>query len=196
MPTGTSAVPRRKPLRLNLGCGPEHLKGWVNIDSNPEERPDLVADVTDLSMFADDSVDEIYASHILEHIDVRVPALAEWARVLRPGGVITVVVPDVIATFFAVRRGGYYAGMPSQRVPCDEVWLNATVFGGWMIYPQFADNIGHIHRQVFLFDELEYRMLPLFQNVKRVGHCSVREATMGEMMVEGLKPSPINAVRR
>ena len=187
---------KKKPLKLNLGCGPHHLDGWLNIDSNPGEDPDVVADVTDLSMFEDNSVEEIYASHILEHIDVRVPVLPEWARVLRPGGTITIIVPDIIATFFAVRRGGYMAGIPSQMVNCDEVWLNATVFGGWMIYPQFADNIGHIHRQIFLFDELEYRMLPLFQNVKRVGRCSVRDASMGEMMVEGLKPSPINAVRR
>ena len=189
----TQRKKKPEPVRLNIGCGPDQPEGWVNLDSNPDEEPDIVADVRHLP-FDDDSVDEIYASHILEHIDCREPVLEEWCRVLRPGGLITIAVPDIIATFFAVRRGGYYAGMPSEQVPCDTTWLNATVFGGFLVYPQF-NHAGHIHRQVFLFDDLEYRMMPIFEHVTRVGACSRRSATPGEIMVQGLKPSPLNVLR-
>lgn len=180
--------------KLNLGCGPDHMDGWVNYDSAEEENPDVLGDVRELSMYADGSIDEIFASHILEHIDVRVPVLEEWARVLRPGGRITIAVPDIIATYFAVRRGGFYGGMPSALVPCDETWLNATVFGGWMIYPQLQ-TIGHIHRQIFLFDMLEIRMAQHFEKVQRVFSTNIREVSSGEIMVQGFKPSPINAIR-
>lgn len=180
-----------KRTRLNLGCGPDLMKGWVNVDGNPEEEPDVVADVRKLDMFETGTVDEIFASHILEHIDCREPVLEEWCRVLKPTGRITVVVPDIIATFFAVRRGGYYAGMPHNLVECDITWLNATVFGGFLIYPQFQ-HPGHIHRQVFLFDELEVRMWQHFEKVSRIFTSDVREITTGEIAVVGYKPSPIN----
>jgi hypothetical protein len=32
-------------MRLNLGCGQEHLPGWVNVDQFPAARPDLVLDL-------------------------------------------------------------------------------------------------------------------------------------------------------
>ena len=51
----------------------------------------MVGDCRDLSRFEDDSIDEIYASHVLEHLSYRneiVPALKEWRRVLLPGAVV------------------------------------------------------------------------------------------------------------
>jgi predicted SAM-dependent methyltransferase len=57
-----------------------------------------VGDALDLSRFADDTFTELYASHVLEHFDYRaelIGALAEWRRVLRPGGVLRLSVPDL-----------------------------------------------------------------------------------------------------
>jgi predicted SAM-dependent methyltransferase len=58
---------------------------------------DFVGDCADLGRFADGSVDEIYASHILEHLgyQAHLPrALRELWRVLKPGGVARISVPD------------------------------------------------------------------------------------------------------
>jgi SAM-dependent methyltransferase len=54
---------------------------------------DHYGDATTLP-FADNSVDYVVTSHVLEHIANPVAALAEWYRVLRPGGIIYLVVPD------------------------------------------------------------------------------------------------------
>lgn len=81
--------PETLTLKLNLGAGATPLAGYENLDRKsgqeiyPLGYPDAVAD-------------EIRASHVLEHFPhAQVPAvLAEWARVLKPGGVLKIAVPD------------------------------------------------------------------------------------------------------
>jgi predicted SAM-dependent methyltransferase len=83
-------------MKLHLGCGTRRLEGFYHIDSRPEVEPDEVADVTNLSNFEDNSSSLIYACHVLEHIrqvDVAA-ALLEWGRVLKPGGLLRLSVPD------------------------------------------------------------------------------------------------------
>ena len=77
-------------MRLNLGCGDHPIEGWENWDRKNGHE------VFPLEGVADGSVDEIRASHVLEHFShARVPeVLREWARVLRPGGRLRVAVPD------------------------------------------------------------------------------------------------------
>jgi DNA modification methylase len=87
----------KRPIRLNLGCEFARPSGFTNIDINPQVRPDIVADVLDLSFLSDMSCSEILASHILEHFYEAqvIPALREWNRVLTPGSPIAIIVPDV-----------------------------------------------------------------------------------------------------
>lgn len=83
-------------LRLHIGGRTRHA-GWTCYDISPGPEVDLVGDCRDLSRFEDDSVEEIYASHVLEHLSYRneiVPALKEWRRVLLPGGLVKISVPD------------------------------------------------------------------------------------------------------
>lgn len=56
----------------------------------------MVADVENLDAFEDGSVDLIYAAHVLEHIPRPhiLTVLEEWRRVLKPGGMLRVSVPD------------------------------------------------------------------------------------------------------
>ena len=83
--------------KLHIG-GRETRAGWEILDVNPGAHVDHVGNAIDLSRFADGSFDEIYASHVLEHFDYRdalFQALNEWRRVLAPGGVLRLSVPDV-----------------------------------------------------------------------------------------------------
>ncbi len=88
--------PSTEPLRLNLGGRDIIIPGFKTVDLSEEHNVDYRTDVSDLSMFKDGEVDEIYASQILEHFPhVRtVSVLKEWYRVLRKGGKITIGVPD------------------------------------------------------------------------------------------------------
>lgn len=76
-------------IRLNLGSGSAPLAGYENLDRKTGQE------VYPLN-YGDSTVDEVRASHILEHFGFReVPAvLREWVRVLKPGGVLKVAVPD------------------------------------------------------------------------------------------------------
>lgn len=78
-------------VKLDIGSGMKAIDGFIPIDRK------LGKEAYPLSDYADNSVDEIHASHILEHFsygDV-VKALGDWVRVLKPGGRIRIAVPDL-----------------------------------------------------------------------------------------------------
>lgn len=89
------------PIKLNIGAGSTQIDGWIPIDRKlGHEALPLPAKVNNNGQevaLDDNSVDEIRASHILEHFsfaDAR-RALADWVRVLKPGGRIRLAVPDI-----------------------------------------------------------------------------------------------------
>ena len=90
------AYPSRSEIRLHLGCGDIDHPGFVNVDARPGKHVHHVQGVERMDLFRDDSVALIYTSHCLEHISHRrVPeVLKEWHRVLKPGGILRVSVPD------------------------------------------------------------------------------------------------------
>jgi hypothetical protein len=86
--------------RLNLGAGQLALSGYDNIDrSYPgdlEHMGCFAGEAYPLTQYEDESVDEVRASHILEHFSHGKTAdvLREWIRVLKPGGILKVAVPN------------------------------------------------------------------------------------------------------
>ena len=95
-------------MKLHIG-GTEQKDGWSILNIQPGEIVDFVGDVCDMSQFADDSVNEIYACHVLEHLSYAGPlqkALRECQRVLKPGGVFRFSVPDLDVLFELFRRPG------------------------------------------------------------------------------------------
>jgi predicted SAM-dependent methyltransferase len=93
--------PSKEPLRLNLGGAGEgyisgRIPGYKTVDLRAGLDTDFVSDVSDLSMFKDGSVDDLYASNVLEHFPIprTIDVLKEWRRVLRPQGILRVSVPD------------------------------------------------------------------------------------------------------
>lgn len=88
---------RREPLRLHVG-GTTPKEGWKILNTLPGPDVDFLGDCKDLSQFADNSVAEIYGSHVYEHLDYAstlIIALREANRVLEPGGLFRLAVPDL-----------------------------------------------------------------------------------------------------
>jgi predicted SAM-dependent methyltransferase len=86
----------QRDLRINIGCGPHPLPGWVNVDII--QAPDVVCwDCRRSLPFEDESVAFIFAEHFFEHLErPRETAifLKECLRCLQPGGIVRLVVPD------------------------------------------------------------------------------------------------------
>ena len=83
-------------LRIHLGCWKRYLPGFVHVDLCDFPHIDYRHDIATLPMFADGSAELVYASHCLEYFDREQAreVLREWGRVLRPGGILRVAVPD------------------------------------------------------------------------------------------------------
>jgi predicted SAM-dependent methyltransferase len=80
-------------LALNIGTGGHDLTGWVNLD---ETKPGDVLARVPPAPFRDECFDEILMSHVVEHmtLDDGRALIRECHRILKPGGVVTVIVPD------------------------------------------------------------------------------------------------------
>lgn len=82
---------------LNLGCGDRFHPAWTNVDFVSTGEGVIAYNLTQGIPFPDDSFDVVYHSHVLEHFPKTVAEsfLKECYRVLRPQGVLRVVVPDL-----------------------------------------------------------------------------------------------------
>jgi predicted SAM-dependent methyltransferase len=82
--------------RLHIGCGGNHLDGWLNTELTPRGT-EIYLDAARPFPFPDRSFDLIYTEHMIEHIpyDAARRMVRECWRVLRPGGTIRVVTPDM-----------------------------------------------------------------------------------------------------
>jgi SAM-dependent methyltransferase len=94
------------PTLLNAGCGPPGTASppacfddWreLRVDVDPGVTPDVIADITDLSMIPAESVDAVWSAHCVEHLFPHQigDALSEFHRILKPAGFACVVVPDL-----------------------------------------------------------------------------------------------------
>jgi SAM-dependent methyltransferase len=80
--------------KLNLGCGNKKVPGYINVDNNPNCKPDVIVDLDGgLTQFQDDSMDEIRAEHVLEHVDDLLLVLNEMYRVSKDGAIWVIQVP-------------------------------------------------------------------------------------------------------
>jgi len=81
--------------RLNLGSGAAPMQFWMNLDESEEWPAEIHAHVPPLP-FDDESLDDIYCGHLIEHLtrDEARELVAECYRILTPGGRLGVLVPD------------------------------------------------------------------------------------------------------
>jgi len=118
-------IPEAKPLKLDLGSGPKKTKDdWLAVDIRAFEGVDVVADLTKEWPWKSDSVDEVKASHFVEHLQPmeRVHFANELCRVLKKGAKALIITPH-----WASARA--YGDMTHVWPPVSEFWfyyLNAA----------------------------------------------------------------------
>ena len=119
---------------LNLGCGHHYssLPVWTNLDFVSTGKGVLAHNLLDGVPFADASFDVVYHSHVLEHMTKRdgEAFLRECFRVLKPGGVLRVAVPDleqIARNYLRLLEAGL--GDPADSVTrCDHHWILLELF--------------------------------------------------------------------
>lgn len=98
-------------MKLNLGCGRRVLDGFTNVDIQHSPKapraPEILADLRSVPL-PDGCADEAHAYHVIEHfVAWEAPiALAEWRRLLKPGGLLVLELPDLAKAAANLLRGG------------------------------------------------------------------------------------------
>lgn len=96
-----------EPIRLNLGCGNRPLKGYINIDYVHQQDVEIFLshDLNKgLPMFDDNSVDHIYSSHSLEHIENLWFLVQEIIRVCKNGATVHIKVPHFTSDVYEFHK--------------------------------------------------------------------------------------------
>ena len=93
--------------RLNWGCGGHTLPGWINSDNKEAPDIELSCDIRDGLPLEEGSMDYVVSIHALPEVPYTalVPVLQELRRVIKPGGVLRLALPDLLKGVDAYRRG-------------------------------------------------------------------------------------------
>ena len=196
-------------LKLNIGCGKTILPGWVNLDNSPSvmiskipflktvlfqaglinrdqsqnEWPKEIVwcDVSRRIPFPSGSVDKLYSSHFLEHLDREqgVRVMGEAFRVLKKRGIFRLVVPDLV---FHVQRYLSKITEPEKagREPHDELLKNIA---GAYIDPK---RFGASHR--YMYDWPTLRLLLQQAGFERVMLQHYQQSIDAELAILDSRP--------
>ena len=98
--------------RLNWGCGSWVEPGWINSDIKADRGAELVCDIRQGLTLDSESIDYAVSIHALPefHCSEIVPVLVELRRVIKPGGVLRLALPDLFKAINAYQQGdkGYF----------------------------------------------------------------------------------------
>lgn len=157
-------------LKLNIGAGNTNIEGFTPIDRNRGSEAYPLP-------YEDGSVDEILASHILEHFSFRdaMTALKEWVRVLKPGGRIRIAVPgfDQIVQMQHDEKWPFYlmGGQTDENDFHRSVWTFATL-------AKFMKHAGLANVQPWQSQNKDCAALPVSLNLE-----GVKPSTAGTVKV-------------
>lgn len=139
-------------IKLNLGCNEFLIEGYTNIDLY-HPKADVKADVRNLP-YKDEEVDEILASHLIEHFDFKeaYAVLREWNRTLKKDGLITIETPDLL-------------GLCYRFINSDEM-NRVNLYGTFFAKPWIE---GETHKFLYTENQLRWTLSQCgFKNIQRV----------------------------
>ncbi len=174
--------------KLNVGGGKGHprLPGWAIVDLR--ETADVRVDISREALpFADGSIDVVFTSHTLEHI---LPqrlgfVLDEFRRVLKPGGLLRIGVPDIALAVRAYAAGDRGFFERAEVTPFDAAAPIGGLLMSWF-YSTSAVGNGHVHcfDEAYLLSWLESHG---FNHVRR---SAFRSSSLDELRSEHFDRHP------
>jgi predicted SAM-dependent methyltransferase len=118
-------------MKLNLGCGNDIKKDFVNVDNRDIPGVNVKHDLSQPLPFEDNTVDYINAQDVLEHFPFRETdsRLLDWKRVLKPLGKMRIQVPNIEAALSVLQRNERHPKYHNNYDAAFE-YFRALIFGG------------------------------------------------------------------
>lgn len=175
-------IMENKQIKLNLGCGDDVKEEYINCDLY-SEKADMKFDAKKIPM-EDNSVDEIFASHLIEHFDFKegFEVLKEWNRVLKPGGKVVLETPDLLNTCkrfveadegFRVRLYGHFFAWPWMEGQCHKFLYTENQLRWTLQQCGFADIKRVPPTSIYVLPKMEDMYLKM-EAVKKMSPPSMR----------------------
>ncbi|WP_148258821.1 class I SAM-dependent methyltransferase [Pantoea ananatis] len=152
--------------KINIGCGHIQPEGYINVDARELPGVDVICSADDLC-FEDDSLEEIYASHLIEHftnVELTRLIIPHWFKKLKTNGILRLVTPDADS-------------MIKDYVDCNMTFddLRKVTYGA-------QDYEGDFHYNMFTVDSLTsilknagFKDVVLAENNRKNGLCREME---------------------
>lgn len=135
--------------KLQLGSGPNRLEGWLETDVKYKQDCAYL-DITEKFPFEDDTLDYIFAEHLIEHVSWEngLFMLRECRRILKPGGIIRLATPD-LEVFLKLYFKDNEMGNQYIKWITDRDLKGVNVYKASYVINNLFRNYGH----QFLYDE-------------------------------------------
>ena len=163
------ALSRLTGVNLHFGCGNRVLPEWVNLDAYATKGISLEVDLQRPLPLADGGVRWIFTEHVLEHIDRRRirSVFTEFHRILEPGGVARILVPDLAfycRAYMAGDEDAITTVLPNTKTSAEGV---NSVFND------------HFHRFIYDFETMKIEL-------ERAGFSEIAQCSYGQSHHDGL----------
>ena len=148
-------------MNLNLGCGQHKLPNCNNVDFNELTNPDEIADLNEVWPWKNNSVENVFTSHTIEHLDSTIHFIKEVYRVCKNNAIIEIRVP-------------YFAGLTAFSDPTHRNFYGSRTFNNWDVNQQeYRTNLGLEARFKIMKKKLSY--IP--NNVQKRGCLNLKSNT-------------------
>jgi predicted SAM-dependent methyltransferase len=171
--------PKNEDLLVNIGAGESGKEGWINLDGFSGPNINYVYDVRKRLPFKNDCVKGIFAEHFFEHIDYTEEApmfLRECYRVLRPGGVLRIIVPDAEKYMMAYATGGWQEFERIRPLEDQRDYHYGWTYNTRMELVNQVFRQGQQHKFAYDFETMDFLL-------KRNGFLEVRKQEYGKSVM-------------
>lgn len=163
---------KMRNIKLHFGCGEKIHKGWINIDGYMLKGVDYVMDLKCRLPLADYSTCFIFTEHVLEHFGYAdgLFILSEFYRILKIGGVVRIIVPDLDKYCAAYMKNDCdWFHVIKHESECKVFVLN-DIF------------LNHCHKFIYNYDVLEDTLRKAgFKNITK---CNYRQSEYQELVLD------------
>ena len=164
--------------KLYIGCQHQPIDGWLNVDILPGRPSVVYMDATKTFPFPGNSFDFIFCEHMIEHVKLEegIFMLSECLRVLKPGGIMRIVTPDLnfLVKLFSEEKDELRVRYINS---CKKYFPSLDFINEAMVLNNFMRNWGH----QFVYDKPTLRFA-----IEKAGFDHIEECNVGESSFEEL----------